>query len=157
MKIKLKQVFCLVVLIGFIAIVTAEPYSTYKSADEIGGDLINLIEAELIYEKDDNDFKSEFSFDVSEFDSVIYYACDEVMSVQELVVIKLFDGDDASDIVEEIEVRLEEKIALFEDYADTQADLLKNAIVQTMGNFVFYCVDSNAKDCYDEFKILVSS
>lgn len=155
MKIKLKQVFCIIILIGFIFIATAEPYTSYKTADEVGIELIELMQVELIYEKSDNDFKDEFLFDANQFDSCIYYACDEIMSVQELLIVKISNDVTTEELVQQIESRLESKIALFEDYANTQADLLKNAIVQTYGDFVFYAVGSNAKDCYDEFKILV--
>ncbi len=155
MKYKFKELLCIFFLIVFIRVITAQTYTTYKSANEIGEELIDILNVELIYEQDENDFTDEFSFSVDEFDSVIYYSCDEVMSVQELLIVKLNNGEDTSSLVAAIEEKVSQQVDLFDNYADAQADLLKNAIVETKGNFVFYCVGENAQACYDEFKILV--
>ncbi|MFI3141180.1 MAG: DUF4358 domain-containing protein [Clostridia bacterium] len=155
MKYKFKELICIFFLVVFVLVISAQTYTTYKSASEIGESLIDILDVELIYEQDENDFEDEFSFSFDEFDSVIYYSCDEVMSVQELLIVKLNDTGDTDALVASIEEKVSQQIDLFDNYADTQADLLKNAIIETKGNFVFYCVGENAQACYDEFKIIV--
>ena len=98
-----------------------------------------------------NKTKKEFGIDFQDIDSFAYYASDSIMTVDELLIIKLKEGAKADSITEKIETRVKDKQVLFEGYAPEQSALLKNYVLSAKNGFVFYAVGEGATDALITF------
>ena len=140
------EIICVVFLAVFIFFMsTGDSYSD-KTVDEVFEFLPQSTDFKELQKVSKNKIKEEFGFDFDSIDSFVYYASDAVMTVDELMIIKLKENAKADDITEKIEKRVKEKQILFEGYAPEQSDLLKNYALSCKDGFIFYCVSQNATD-----------
>jgi hypothetical protein len=79
----------------------------------------------------------------------MYYKGKEALSVDEVLIVKAKNKDDLAQVKDLVEDRISSQTATFEGYGPTQVAELKNAIVETKGVYLFYCVAKNP-DKYEE-------
>ncbi len=91
--IKFKQILSLLLIIAFIFVATQDVQTTDKSALEVSIDIIDIIGVDDTALQTNNEFKQEFSLNVSDFDSVVYYSYDDVMTVDELLIVTTNRGE----------------------------------------------------------------
>jgi len=84
-----------------------------------------------------------------DYDSYMYYKGKEALSVDEVLIVKAKNKDDLAQVKDLVEDRISSQTATFEGYGPTQVAELKNAIVETKGVYLFYCVAKNP-DKYEE-------
>ena len=150
-KHRITEIICVVFLICFIFIISNDGNYSDKTVD----DVINAVSAEINTDElssfKKNKVKQEFGIDFAGVDSFAYYASDSVMTVDELLVIKLTEGVKAEDILEKIESRVKDKQVLFEGYAPEQSALLKNYELTYKDGFIFYAVGNESADALSTF------
>lgn len=151
-KRQFKEICCFLVLIAFIFVISSEPSNSNKSTDEVAQNILKVMNTSDITKRSNTDFKKQFGFNVSEFDSVTYYASDSVMQVNELLVVRLKDNSQAQALTDAIEKRMEEKISAFEGYAPNEAALLKAHETKHNRNFIMFAVDENIQAAVGAFK-----
>lgn len=86
------------------------------------------------------------NLDATKFKEFIYYKGTEALSVEELLIIKANNKEDLSTVKDVVDKRITEQIKTFESYGPDQVAMLKNAVISTKGNYLFYCVSENAEE-----------
>ena len=74
------------------------------------------------------------------------------MEVRELLLVEAKSKDDVDAIVEKIKSRIEEKKALFKNYAPEQSALLENYALQKKGKFIMFTVSDSPEKFVEAFK-----
>ena len=145
------EIICVVFLVCFIFLISADDKYSDKTVKEVVNAVSAEVDMEALSSFKKNKVKEEFSIEFDGIDSFAYYASDSIMTVDELLVIKLKEGVKADDILEKIETRVNEKQVLFEGYAPEQSALLKDYQLTQKNGFVFYAVGKDATDALVTF------
>ena len=141
------EIICVVFLAVFIFFMSGNETYSDKTAQEVFEFLPQSTEFKENFQKiGKNKIKEEFGIEFDGIDSFVYYASDSIMTVDELMIIKLKEDVKADDIMEKIEKRVEDKQVLFEGYAPEQSALLKDYVLTDKNGFIFYCVSENRAD-----------
>ena len=145
------EVICVVFLVLFIFLISDDSAYSDKTVEEV----VNAVSAEVnvkdLTSFKKNKVKQEFGIDFVGVDSFTYYASDSIMTVDELLIIKLEEGVKADGITEKIQSRVKDKQVLFEGYAPEQSALLKNYVLSERDGFIFYAVGEEATDALVTF------
>ena len=140
------EIVCVVFLAVFIFFMSGNDSYSDKTVDEVFEFLPQSTEFQQLQKIGKNEIKKEFGIEFDGIDSFVYYASDSIMTVDELMIIKLKENAKADDIIEKIEKRVKDKQILFEGYAPEQSAILKNHDLSYKDGFIFYCVSENSTD-----------
>ena len=69
-----------------------------------------------------------------------------------MLIVKAHSKEDLSPVKDAVDARIASQIKTFEGYGPEQVAMLKNAIVTTKGNYLFYCVSKNPEKYEEVFK-----
>lgn len=89
-------------------------------------------------------WKRYYGLNPKEFDGAVLLYSEGVMDVEEVLLIKVKEETQAEDVEKSIEERLSVQKKNFEGYGAGQMKLLKNAVVETRGTYIFMAVSKNA-------------
>lgn len=145
------EIICVVFLVFFIFLISADDKYSDKTVKEVISAVSAEVDMEDLTSFKKNKVKEEFGVEFDGVDSFAYYASDSIMTVDELLVIKLKEGVKADDILEKIETRVNDKQVLFEGYAPEQSALLKDCQLTHKNGFIFYAVGEDAADALAVF------
>lgn len=98
------------------------------------------------------DLKRYYGLNANDFDGMILYLPNDVMSVDELVIIRLKDKSQAEDVRSAVQKRLDTQRESFEGYGAEQTKLITSAILEARGQYVFMAVGKDADELYAKFK-----
>lgn len=145
------EIICVVFLLAFIFFISGEDSYSDKTVSEVFEAVSATMDVSELSKIKKNKVKQEFGIDFSQVDSYVYYASDSIMTVDELMIIKLKEDVKAEDITDKIEKRIKEKQVLFEGYAPEQSALLNGYVLTYDKGFIFYAVSENATDALITF------
>ena len=145
------EIICVVFLMCFIFLISRDDSYSNRTVSEVADAVSMEINIDSLSEIKKNKTKKEFGIDFQDIDSFAYYASDSIMTVDELLIIKLKEVAKADSITEKIETRVKDKQVLFEGYAPEQSALLKNYVLSAKNGFVFYAVGEGATDALITF------
>ena len=111
-KHRVLEIFCVVFLVIFIFVISYEGAYTEKTAKEIAKEVTSVMDVSELTSVSKRKIKQDFGFDFSQIESFVYYASESIMTVDELMIIKLNEGVNAESITETIEKRVQEKQVL---------------------------------------------
>lgn len=77
------------------------------------------------------------------YDSYLYYKSKESLGVDEVLVVKVRSAADLDGLKDAAENRVQSQEKAFDGYGTNQMKLLANAVIETKGNYLFYCVAEN--------------
>ena len=131
------------------------PVSTARSED-----VWNAVSAQTdltpMREANHQMIKRLYGLDPSAFAFCGLYYPETNMGAEELLLVRLRDGQDDREIIEQIEKRLSAQKASFEGYGAEQTDLLVNhAVQESCGGFVLFAVSPAADDILRAFRTAV--
>lgn len=150
-KHRIAEIVCLVILVIFIGVLSAEETASDKTAEEVGAAVSAQIDCEGLKQCTDLEIKKELSLSADSYDGIYYLKSDEIMDVREVLVIKLCEGQTSDEAVEKIKKRVSEKQTLFEGYAPTQSAMLQSYVLKIKAGFVFYAVAEDAQTALSAF------
>ena len=133
-----------VFLIVYLGILCMQGYARDVSVSSIqkkseSGKLLDGIE-----EMKDKDLRRYFGIESKDCEGYFYYKAESPMAVDELLVLKAKDAQDAERFEEAANSRLENQIESFEGYGVTQTAQLKKAYAQSEGCYVIYMAGDQA-------------
>lgn len=146
------EIICVVFLVCFIFIISGDGKYSDKTVEEVVNAVSAEVDMEVMTSYKKNKVKQEFGIDFVGVDSFAYYASDSIMTVDELLIIKLQEGVNPEAIMEKIESRVKDKQVLFEGYAPEQSALLKRYDLTYKNGFIFYAVGADSTDARIIFK-----
>ncbi len=139
-KYRIAEIICIVILVIFIGILSADETASDKSVKEVAGAVIAEIDIKGLTKQSDMQIKKELSLSAKEYEGIYFIKSDEIMDVREIIIIKLKDNQSSDEAKEKIEKRIKEKQTLFEGYAPEQSAMLQNYVLKQKAGFIFYCV-----------------
>ena len=145
------EIICVVFLVCFIFAISADDNYSNKTVADVVNAVSPKMNMDAMTSFKKNKVKQEFGIDFVGVDSFAYYASDSIMTVDELLIIKLEEGVKADEIMEIIESRVKDKQILFEGYAPEQSALLKKYVLTDKNGFIFYAVGSESADALRNF------
>lgn len=77
------------------------------------------------------------------YDSYLYYKSKESLGVDEVLVVKVRSAADLDGLKDAAENRVQSQEKAFDGYGTNQMKLLANTVIETKGNYLFYCVAEN--------------
>ena len=95
-------------------------------------------ETNIMQEADNQMVKRVYGLDPSEYEGFLLYTPTTNMGSEELLVVKLTDISQQDAVVAAIETRIATQMDSFEGYAQTQYEMLQNAVVEVQGNYILF-------------------
>lgn len=144
------EILCIVLTVCFIVFsVAGTSVKTEKTAEEIINSLVELMSTEDIGSKNSNFTADKYNIDSSVFSSLECYCSDDVMNVNELFIgVFAEENDDA--VYSAFEKYASDRFTLYDGYASEQSALIGGHILKVESGVLFFCIDENAEDIYEE-------
>lgn len=148
----LKKGIFVVILAVFLGMVYADGNAKDIPLSDIEKRLDSKTKISEMAKCSNRDLLQFISLDYQIYDSHIYYKSDKALSVEELLIVKAKNKDDLAEVKDAVEKRVESQITTFEGYGAEQVAMLKNYIITTRGNYLFYCVAETPEKYEEVFK-----
>lgn len=150
-KYRIAEIICIVILLIFVGILSADETASDKTIKEVAGAVIADVDITGLTKRDEMQIKKELSLSAKEYDGIYFAKSDDVMDVREILIIKLKEDQSSDDAVKKIEKRISAKQTLFEGYAPEQSAMLKKYVLKQKAGFIFYCVLKNSEAAVSAF------
>ncbi len=141
----------LLVIIVYIAVLLAAQGGD-APAETVKGNVLSAADTEGMQEADAQDFKRYYGLNANDYEEVILFLPKDVMGVDELLIVRVKGGSQAEAVKEAAEKRLDTQTESFEGYGAEQTKLLKSAVLEERGSYVFMAVGKDADKAYAAFK-----
>lgn len=155
MKYKIAEILCVIAAAVFIAFSLSMNAETDKTAELISKEITQEISDFELISRDGRFLKKTLDISPDEIEEFAYFSSDNIMDVSELLVIKLGESSDASEISEKLEKYIDSRYNIFAAYAPEQGELLKNNILKKSGNIILMYVGKDADGVQDTFAEIV--
>ncbi|HIR91945.1 MAG TPA: DUF4358 domain-containing protein [Candidatus Egerieimonas intestinavium] len=114
------------------------------SIEEITAEMEQDSDLTALQKKSGIDLKRYIGIDEASYDGFLFYKAESPMAVEELLIVKVKEQSQLSDLQESLEEHVENQKKSFEGYGAEQTALLNEAIIDTRGNFAFLAVGEKA-------------
>ena len=98
------------------------------------------------------DLKKYYSLNANDYEGISLYIPDDVMSVNEILVIKVKNESQIETVEKAVEIRVNTQEKNFEGYGVEQTKLIHAAIIETRGHYVLLAVSKDADRIDAAFK-----
>lgn len=127
-----------VLIIVYIVFLLFQTSVSSRSFDTVASAVKDSLASSNLAERDGQRFKRNFGLNSADFDGVLYYSSESVMSAEEVLLVKVKSASQIRAVTEAIEERIAARTDAFEEYAPDQAKILEDAQLSVRGRFVFY-------------------
>ena len=148
---KAGQLFCIICIAVFMLVQFKQPSDSKKNFEDVVQKTIEKIDVSQFEQQDNLAMKRFLSLNPEEYENIIYYKDIDALKSREFVIVKFKNSKQASYFKLNIENRIENQINVFDGYAQDQADLLKEAVIDIQSNYALYVVLENAKEVDNAF------
>ena len=148
---KAGQLFCIICIAVFMLFQFKQPSDSKKNFEDMVQKTIEKIDVSQFEQQDNLAMKRFLSLNPEEYENIIYYKDIDALKSREFVIVKFKNSKQASYFKLNIENRIENQINVFDGYAQDQADLLKEAVIDIQSNYALYVVLENAKEVDNAF------
>ena len=148
---KAGQLFCIICIAVFMLFQFKQPSDSKKNFEDVIQKTIEKIDVSQFEQQDNLAMKRFLSLNPEEYENIIYYKDIDALKSREFVIVKFKNSKQASYFKLNIENRIENQINVFDGYAQDQADLLKEAVIDIQSNYALYVVLENAKEVDNAF------
>ncbi len=155
-KYRIVEFLCLISVIVFIVFSFDDDKKTDKSAGEIINSLLPCCNFTQCYERENEEIRNTFGFDLTCFDSVAYYSSDDIMDVSEIFVAVTNDNTDVNYIVNELKDYKNDRYNIYNGYAPMQASLCDSALILTEHGVVLFYIGENSDEVTQSFNKVLS-
>lgn len=143
----------LLIIIGFglFSILVGCEKIADVSLSQIQSDLNLVIDKTILKEGNGQDLRRFIGINPNEVDDFFYYISISSMDVEELLVIKMKDGEQGESFQSLIETHVENQINLFSGYKPENCGLLNNYELKVRGNYLYFAVSKDIDIITDAF------
>ena len=145
------QLFCIICIAVFMLFQFKQPSDSKKNFEDVVQKTIEKIDVSQFEQQDNLAMKRFLTLNPEEYENIIYYKDIDALKSREFVIVKFKNSKQASYFKLNIENRIENQINVFDGYAQDQADLLKEAVIDIQSNYALYVVLENAKEVDNAF------
>ena len=144
----LKYLMVVLLIIYVVFLVTREGDNTV-SVDTIEKNITKAVKLEGMTTQD---LKKYYSLNANDYEGISLYIPDDVMSVNEILVIKVKNESQIETVEKAVESRVNTQEKNFEGYGVEQTKLIHAAIIETKGRYVLLAVSKDADRIDAAFK-----
>lgn len=141
-----------VVLIAYIAILMSQEGSGDVPVKTIREKIMAVAKEDGMTKGTTQDLKKYYGLNANDYDGVMLYIPNDVMSVNEILVVKLKDKSQAETVEKAAEKRLSTQKSSFEGYGVEQTKLINSAVLDSRGYYVMLTISEDADAIYTAFK-----
>lgn len=146
----LKYGMLLVIIVYVILLLAAQggdaPAETVKS------NVLAVTDTEGMQEADVQDLKRYYGLNANDYEEIVLYLPKDVMGADELLIVRVKSESQTEAVKEAARERLDTQTESFEGYGAEQTKLLKSAVLEERGSYVFMAVGKDADEAYAAFK-----
>ncbi|MDD3337968.1 MAG: DUF4358 domain-containing protein [Lachnospiraceae bacterium] len=154
-KIQIIKYGLLAALLVFLVLV----YMNNNIKDVPGETLVKTVEnlpgVSQMEKGDAATFKRYYHLAESDYDTVVFYYSPDTMAVDELLVVKMTDENQAQELKQALEGRISDQKQNFDGYGTNQMGLLNQAEVQINGKYAFLAISEQAADWKSQYLELI--
>lgn len=140
------------VLIVYVVLLVSQQGVDDVPIKTITGNILKVTKTDGMSQGSSQDLKKYYGLNANDFDGVMLYIPDDVMSVNEMLVVKLKNPDQADEVERAAKKRLETQESSFEGYGTKQTELIQSAILETKGNYVLMVISEDAEKICEAFR-----
>ncbi|MCI5870299.1 MAG: DUF4358 domain-containing protein [Dorea sp.] len=141
-----------VVFIAYIALLVSQENTDDVPVKTISQNMLKVTNTDGMSQGTTQDLKKYYGLNANDYDGVMLYIPDDVMSVNEILVVKLKNQEQANEVEQAVKKRLKTQKSSFEGYGVNQTKLLNSAITETKGNYVMMVISEDAEKIFEAFK-----
>ena len=141
-----------VVFIVYIALLVSQENTDDVPVKTISQNMLKVTNTDGMSQGTTQDLKKYYGLNANDYDGVMLYIPDDVMSVNEILVVKLKNQEQANEVEQAVKKRLKTQKSSFEGYGVKQTKLLNSAITETKGNYVMMVISEDAEKIFEAFK-----
>lgn len=140
------------ILIAYVVLLVSMENSNDVPVDTIEKNITKVMKTKGMTKGRAQDLKKYYGLNANDYDGVMLYIPNDVMSVNEVLVVKVKDESQTEDVEKAIESRLDTQKKSFEGYGVEQTKLLRSAIVESKGSYTFLAVSKDADSIEAAFR-----
>ncbi len=141
-----------IALIAYVVFLISREGNNTASVDTIEKNITKAVSVKGMKKGTTQDLKKYYGLNANDYDGTMLYIPDDVMSVNEILVIKVKDESQVEAVEAAVEGRLATQKKSFEGYGVEQTKLLKSAIEESKGYYVLLAVSKEADRIDTAFK-----
>ena len=141
-----------VVFIAYIALIVSQENTGDVPVKTISQNMLKVTNTDGMSQGTTQDLKKYYGLNANDYDGVMLYIPDDVMSVNEILVVKIKNQEQANEVEQAVKKRLKTQKSSFEGYGVNQTKLLNSAITETKGNYVMMGISEDAEKIFEAFK-----
>ena len=144
--------FIVILFIIYIVILKISKGSSDIPVKNIEEHILQVMDMEGMKKGSTQDFKRLYGLNANDFDGIMLYIPNDVMSVNEIVVIKLKDSSQFDSVNNAFHQRLATQSKNFSGYGVEQTSLIDSAIIESKGNYMLMAISTDIDAIYASFK-----
>lgn len=150
--INLLKYLMVVLLIAYVVFLVSRESDNNVSVDTIEKNITKVVKMDGMKKGTSQDLKKYYGLNANDYEGMSLYIPDDVMSVNEMLVIKVKDEGQTEEIEKAVENRVNVQKKNFEGYGVEQTKLIHSAIIDTRGHYVLLAVSKDADRIDTAFK-----
>ena len=133
-----------IALIAYVVLLVSGEGDNTVSVDTIQKNIEKSVSLKGMKKGSSQDLKKYYGLNANDYAGTMLYIPDDVMSVNEILVVKVKDKSQVEDVEKAVEERLSTQKKSFEGYGVKQTRLLHSAIDETRGYYILLAVSKDA-------------
>lgn len=140
------------VLVMYVVFLISREGSSDVPVDTIEKNITKVMKTKGMSKGSAQDLKKYYGLNANDYDGVMLYIPNDVMSVNEVLVVKVKDESQIEDIEKAVQTRLDTQKKSFEGYGVEQTQLLRSAVVESKGSYTILVVSKDADKIDEAFR-----
>ena len=113
-----------------------------KSLEEIYTKMVESVEMPQMVLMDEDYITNYYGIDLTAFDEYVFAAAEDVLLAENIILVKVKDGQSTEPVVSILEKIIKQKKAELESYLPEQFKIVEKSSVVTKGNYVILIISS---------------
>lgn len=144
--------FIVILFIIYIVILKTSKGANNIPVKTIEKNILQVAATDEMKKGSTQDLKRLYGLNANDYDGTMLYIPTDIMSVNEIIVIKLKDSAQFDSVEKALKNRIDTQLQNFDGYGVEQTKLINSAIIETKGNYMLMAIADNVDDIYKAFK-----
>lgn len=141
---KIVKIGMVLILLIYLIVIYRGDGARDCTIEEITAEMEKDTDLTALQKKSGIDLKRYIGIDEASYDGFLFYKAESPMAVEELLIVKVKEQSQLSDLQESLEEHVENQKKSFEGYGAEQTALLNEAVIDIRGNYAFLAVGDKA-------------
>ena len=151
-KVLLFEALAVLLLAGIMALLLHQKTAADIPLQEVDAAIQTQYALDGMEQAGEMRMKRAFTLNASDYAEFFYYAPDNTMSVNEILIVKCLDEASVPGVLSAMSSRLETQKKNFDGYGTDQTELLNHALTGSEGVYVWFMVGQDASSWLDTAK-----